>query len=98
MNPLWRGALWSQEFSIGLVLANLKIVYAMFGAAEGSFVIRGRLISGKKGLCQMVRVSLVVVASHYRFGIPGFEQPRVLPGGDLPKQLSGCSSAAVEQG
>ena len=41
--------MWSQEFSIGLVLTNLNIVYAMFGAAEGGVVIRGRLINGKKG-------------------------------------------------
>ena len=28
---------WSQEFRIGLVLANLKLVFVFFGAAEGSF-------------------------------------------------------------
>ena len=39
--------MWAQEFSIGLVLANLKLVFAVFGAAEGFFIIRGRLINRK---------------------------------------------------
>ena len=30
---------------MGLVLASPKLVFAIFGAAEGSFIIRGRLIN-----------------------------------------------------
>ena len=40
--------MWSQEFSIGLVLANLQLVFAMFGAAGGSVIIRSRLMGRKK--------------------------------------------------
>ena len=33
--------MWSQEFSIGLVLASLKNCTCDFGAAEGGFIVRG---------------------------------------------------------
>ena len=36
--------MWPQELIIGLVLAKLKIVFAIFGVAEGSFILRGGLI------------------------------------------------------
>ena len=39
--------MWSQEFSIGLVFASLKFVFAFFGAAAGIFIFRGRLIHRK---------------------------------------------------
>ena len=49
----------SQEFSIGLVSAISELVVVVFGAAEGSSIIRGRLMNRKKGLPRSIPKDLV---------------------------------------